>query len=162
MSDWLFFEAARRFRDDSTFCKRKTGALLVKGGDLIAGGCNLCAPPGHEYGDSDFECLRKHVKTGEDYRLCRPIHAEVMACLNIRRDRLSEELAKFASNERPSREDILRAFTAEEKAQLAGATLYVVGHNWVCDDCQHFAAVLGITDIELEDETGKPQPKHLH
>ena len=106
-----FFAIARECSQGSTCLKTKTGAIIIKNGQNISSGCNLCAPKGHNHGDSVSECPRMAIKTGTGYELCRPIHAEVMSCLNIRQNRNPEELAQFASHLEPTREQIINAFT---------------------------------------------------
>ncbi|QQG45737.1 MAG: hypothetical protein HYW89_02470 [Candidatus Sungiibacteriota bacterium] len=150
-----FFEMARQRSQDSTCLKTKTGVVIIKNGQKVSSGCNLCAPEGHIHGDVVSDCPRMSTKTGTGYELCKPIHAEVMACLNIRPNRTPKELAQFASHINPAREAILRAFTPDERKRLAGATLYLVGHYWACEGCRKFAEAVGITDIQFDELTGK-------
>lgn len=149
-----FFEIARRFSKYSTCLKTKMGAVIVKNNEIVSTGCNLCAPLGLTHGESVSVCQRMMIKTGTNYELCQPLHAEIMACLNIRPNRKPEELAAFASHLHLTKDGILRAFTREERATLAGATLYLVGHYWACDGCRRFAETLGITDIRFDRITG--------
>lgn len=150
-----FFEIARQRSQGSTCLKTKTGAVIIKEGSMVSSGCNQCAPEGHVYGDPVSDCPRMSIKTGTGYELCRPIHAEVMACLNVRQNRTPKELAQFASHLQPTREEVLKAFTPEEKELLSGATLYLVGHYWACEGCRRFAETVGITDIQFDKLTGK-------
>ena len=145
-----FFKIAWRFSKYSTCLKTKTGAVIIKNGQIISTGFNLCAPPGITHGESVSACPRITAKTGTNYELCQPLHAEVMACLKVRPNRKPEELALFASHRQPTRNEILRAFTKEERERLAGATLYLVGHYWACDGCRKFTKTLKITDIRFD------------
>ncbi|MBI5004719.1 MAG: hypothetical protein HZC04_00835 [Candidatus Lloydbacteria bacterium] len=149
-----FFEIASRFSKHSTCLKTKTGAIIVKNNEILSTGCNLCAPLGLSHGESVSVCPRITVKTGTNYELCQPLHAEVMACLNIRPNRKPEELAVFASHLRPSKDEVLQAFTKEERATLAGATLCLVGHYWACDGCRLVTETLGISNIQFDKITG--------
>lgn len=88
------------------------------------------------------------IKTGGEYQLCRPVHAEVAARLNVRPQRVADELAPFAGHLTLSAEQILAAFCAPELALLSGATMYLVGHYWACENCRYFVRTVGIvTDI---------------
>ncbi|MBI4215214.1 MAG: hypothetical protein HY602_00625, partial [Parcubacteria group bacterium] len=139
-----FFEHAHRCCLNSTCLKTQTGAVIVKDGRIISRGWNLCAPEGVCHGEKVCECPRMKVKTGTGYELCRPVHAEVMACLNIRPDRKQGELALFASHLKPAAEEILSAFTDAEKTLLSGSVLYLAGHYWACEACRRFATLLGV------------------
>ena len=155
MSDEKLFSEARSSRTNSTCLKTQTGAIIVKNGALISRGANLCAPDGQTHGQAVFSCPRMAIKTGAGYELCRPIHAEVMACLNVRNERTQEELARFASHLEPSTEEILTAFRPEELSRLAGATLYLVGHYWACEGCKRLTKTLGISEIKFDPITGE-------
>lgn len=143
MSERFFFEASEVSKN-STCVKTKTGAVIVKDGEIISRGFNLCAPDGVKYGENVSECPRMKIKTGANYELCSPIHAEVMAALNVRQGRAQEELAKFAGHLVPEEQEILAAFSPEELGKLNGAMLYLVGHYWACDSCVRFLGAVGI------------------
>ena len=151
-----FFKAAREISKNSTCVKTKTGAVIVKNGRVLSSGFNLCAPDGIKYGESVSECPRMKIKTGANYGLCGPVHAEVMTALNIRPKRTSEELAKFAGHLTPLRSEIIAAFDAIELKRLNGATLYLVGHYWACDGCLRFLDVVGIPkeNVKFDPITG--------
>jgi hypothetical protein len=138
---WADIRASLR---NSNCVKTKTAAAVVKDGVIISMGNNLCSPNGYQYGDVLQICPRMEIKTGQNYELCSPIHAEVMASLHIRRDRPQTELAEFAGHLVASEERIRAAFTEEELVQLRGAQLYLVGHYWACDGCVRFLSVVGI------------------
>lgn len=148
-----FFEVAVRCSQGSTCLKTKTGVVIIKNGNVLSQGHNLCAPEGHDHGDTVSTCPRMLTKTGAGYELCRPLHAEVMTCLNIRPNRKPKELEQFARHLQPTKEEILNAFTKKERELLSGATLYLVGHYYACDDCRRFAEVVGITDIQFDELT---------
>ena len=96
------------------------------------------------------------IKTGANYELCSPIHAEVMTCLNIRKNRTQEELAKFAGHLECNTEEIFGAFSMEELRLLNQAELYLVGHYWACETCVKFLAAVGIPkeNIKFDPITG--------
>ncbi len=140
----------------STCVKTKTGAVIVKNGMLLSTGQNKCAPEGCEYGDKVEKCPREGMKTGTGYELCKPVHAEVAACLGVRtRAPSKEEMSKFAGHLAPSQDEIRAAFTPEELEKLNGAALYLVGHYWACDNCKNFCAAVGITDIQFDKISGE-------
>ncbi len=140
----------------STCVKTKTGALIVKDGIRISTGQNRCAPDGHNYGDTIEKCPREGMKTGTGYELCKPIHAEVMACLNAKSCPLTTDgMAKFAGHLAPSEEEIRAAFTPAELEWLLGATLYLVGHYYACENCQRFCSIVGIKEILFDDVSGQ-------
>ena len=120
---------------------------------ILSIGSNSCAPEGHEYGDKLSVCPRANITTGTHYELCRPIHAERMACLNLSSKRDNKNIAKFASHLDVSENEIRSYFTAEELQKLNGASLYLVGHYWACDSCLYFLKTVGITDIKLDQLT---------
>lgn len=153
--DEVCFEAARFYLSLSTCLKTKTAATICKEGKIIAAGWNLCAPGQASYGDTLFECPRMQIKTGGEYQLCKPVHAEVMACLNVRPQRAPEELAPFAGHLAPAIEQVLAAFSATELALFSGATMYLVGHYWACDNCVRFSKIVGIADIRFDKITGE-------
>jgi len=151
-----FFREARAVSRYSTCVKTKTGAVIVKNGEIISRGFNLCAPEGVIYGQSVSECPRMKIKTGANYELCSPVHAEVMAALNVRRGCSPEELAKFAGHLTIEKRQILSAFSAGELKKLNGATLYLVGHYWACDGCLRFLDTVGILkeNVKFDPITG--------
>ncbi|HXV27002.1 MAG TPA: hypothetical protein VD862_03215 [Candidatus Paceibacterota bacterium] len=144
------FAVTRVCLDQSTCLKTRTAAGIFRNGEWLSAGANLCAPHGLTHGDIVLDCPRMNLKTGGQYELCKPVHAEVLACLGIRRNRNPEELARFAGHLEPTEEEILAAFTKAELDQLRGATLYLVGHYYACDNCVRFCRTVGITDIRFD------------
>jgi hypothetical protein len=100
------------------------------------------------------------MKSGTGYELCKPVHAEVMACLNTRFavSQLSpnqEVMEKFAGHLTPNSDEVRAVFTPRELEALNGATCYLAGHYWACDNCIAFLAAVGIADIKLDPTTAK-------
>lgn len=155
MSQWIFKDA-RAASKNSTCVKTQTGAVIVKDGKTVSFGFSLCAPDGAKYGDEISECPRMKIKTGANYELCNPVHAEVMTALNIRKGRPQAELARFAGHLNPGKEEILGAFSKDELAVLSGSELYLVGHYWACDNCVKFLGTVGIPkeNIKFDPITG--------
>lgn len=153
MSDEEVWSTLEKLLDSSTCVKTHTAAALVKDGKIIAVGYNMCAPEGQSYGDKLSVCPRAKITTGSNYELCAPMHAEVMACLNIRSGRNKEEISNYASHLKLSPEKILEAFSTPELERLNGSTLYLMGHYWACDGCRNFLKVIGITDIKLNSQS---------
>lgn len=144
------FVVTRNYLMRSTCLKTQTAATVWKNGRLISAGCNLCAPEELGYGSPVSVCPRLAITTGGQYELCRPVHAEVMAVLNIRAGRDVKEIAPFAGHLSPSEQEIFSAFHKSELKKLAGAILYLVEHYWACENCCHFLQTIGITDIKLD------------
>jgi hypothetical protein len=149
MIDAKLVKHASDLRACSTCLKQKNAALVIKNGKVLSEGFNLCAPHGTKYGEEVHVCPRMNLKSGTGYELCGPIHAEVMAPLNIRKNRDPEEVAQFASHLPFTPEQILSAFTSDEKKKLKGATLFLAGHYWACEGCMRFINTLGMK-IEIE------------
>ncbi len=122
---------------------------------ILSIGCNSCAPADCEYGQTLRACPRSNIKTGTSYELCAPLHAERMACLNIRAPRESNETKKFASHLQVSEDEILSAFSKDELEKLKKATLYLAGHYWSCEGCVYFLKTVGITEIKLDAMTAE-------
>lgn len=139
-----YFSLAREASEHSTCAKTKTGAVIAKNGKIISRGFNLCAPDGVKYGEDVTECPRMKTKTGTNYELCSLMHAEVMACLNIWPERPPGTLGKFAGHIPLTKSEIQVAFSVKELRELDGATLYLVGHYWACDNCVKFLGAVGI------------------
>lgn len=149
------WEDVRQELKKSNCLKTNTAAAVVKEMRVLSFGHNSCAPKGHKYSDKLHDCPREKIKTGTDYELCSPVHAEVTACLNIRKERNPDELGRYASHLELSDDGILSAFTAEELEQLRGSSLYLVGHYWVCKACLKFLNAVGISEIKFDDISGE-------
>jgi len=125
MEEKYFAEAERLALVNSTCLKIKTGAVIVKKGKTIGRGWNLCSPEGFKHGQKVGKCPRFGLKTGENYELCKPIHAEVMAILNT------------------------------GLKNCRGATMYLSGHWYACWHCQSLAYLAGIKEIKVKDKKTK-------
>ncbi len=148
--------------EDSNCLKTNTAAGLVKNDEIISLGNNLCSPEGSNYDDKISDCPRMNTKTGSNYELCSPVHAEVMTCLNIKPNRELSEIKKYAGHLELSEATILAAFTEDELKQLDGSTLYLMGHYWACDNCKRFLDTVGVYDIKFDKITGeKTKDKYL-
>lgn len=145
-----YFDQAFARLQDSNCAKAKLGAVIVKDNVVLSTACNLCAPGGSSYADRRVHCLRMGVTSGTGYELCKGIHAEVIACLNIRSGRTIAKLAQFANYKKPTKKDILKAFTVQERTQLNNAIMYLAGHYYSCDGCKRFLKILGITDVRCK------------
>jgi len=155
MSEDEIWDSIRGVLKSSNCLKTQLSAGIVKDGKIISVGFNLCAPNQHKYGEVLYDCPRMGVKTGTSYELCSGIHAEVMACLNIRPHRDSGEMGRFAAYKTVSYEEIRSAFTAKELDALAGSKLYLAGHYWICDSCSNFLKAVGIKDAVFDGITGE-------
>ncbi len=142
---------------NSNCLKTQTAAAVVRDEKILSTGWNLCAPGGSDYGDRLDSCPRASITTGGSYELCSPVHAEVMSCLNIRRDRTLEEKANFAGHLKFDDIVIRSAFTEDELKLLGGSHLYLVGHYWACGNCVQFLGAVGIpeSNIKLDKITGE-------
>ena len=133
----------------STCAKTHTAAAIVKNGEIISVGYNICRPERYQYGEKISSCARANITTGDRYELCSPVHAEVMACLNIRPLRDLSTIGRYAGHIDLSVEEIMSAFTEKELSRLNGASLYLRGHYWVCKRCETFAKTAGVAMIKL-------------
>lgn len=149
MKEEQIWEVLEKTLMKSNCLKTKTSAALVKDGEIISLATNSCAPEGYNYDEKIYNCPRMNIKTGTHYELCRPIHAERRALLNIRPNRSLEEIGKFASHLEVSREEILAAFTQYEREKIRGSMLYLLGHYWACEGCVMFLEVLGIPESNI-------------
>ncbi len=171
-------DLSRTVRDllpQSNCLKNHTAAAVVipnsgdldSGGTIISTGTNSCAPlkrntdgslgpERFEYGERLSECPRSAIKTGTNYELCAPVHAEVHSILNAGHVQINSlMLGEFAGHLKVSEERILSLFSEAELKRLEGAVLYLVGHYWACDNCVYVAKTVGITKIVLDDITAK-------
>ncbi len=120
--DKFFFAEARRLAKNSTCLKQQTAAIIVKNGRIIGVGWNLCSPDGFQHGKPVSHCPRLNLATGTDYSLCKSLHAELIALINV----------------------------GQEDCQ--GATLYLAGHNYLCWECESFARRFGIVDVRIDSQ----------
>ena len=81
-----YLDMAQTVLERSTCLRRKYGAVIVKNDEVIATGYNG-APRGRENcTDLDF-CAREklNIKQGQNYELCRSVHAEQNAIISAAR-----------------------------------------------------------------------------
>ena len=138
---------------------KRLGGITVKDGRIIGRGSNLCAPPPYGYGDVLPSCPRRNSVRGTNRKKCRGFHAEIFACLSVRRDKhgmsipvTPADYARFAWHQfdgekkgARTRRVLQGRFTEEDRERLHGAELYLVGVAYVCDVCQWLLDWLGVT-----------------
>ena len=131
-----YLDMAQTVLERATCLRRKYGAVIVKNDELIATGYNG-APRGRENcTDLDF-CAREklNIKQGQNYELCRSVHAEQNAIISAaRRD-------------------------------TKGATMYMVGidaktgevldHIDSCIMCKRVVINAGIERVIVKDKSSK-------
>ncbi len=155
LSDEAIWKKLDEMLSSSTCLKTQTAAAIIKDNEVLSVGCNFCAPEGYDYREKFSCCPRMAIKTGKNYELCKPIHAEVVAALGIRKDRNYSELGKYASHLSLSESDIRAAFSEEELNKLSGATLYLIGHYRACEGCVKFLDTVGIKTIKLNEKSSE-------
>ncbi|MCL4364765.1 hypothetical protein M1590_00345 [Candidatus Marsarchaeota archaeon] len=153
--DEQIFKVLRGYLKGSNCNKTRVGAAIVNGGRIISVGVNRCAPNGHNYSDHIARCPRIKMRTGEHYELCSTVHAEVSACMRIRKGRDFEELEKFAGHLKSDRRTIRGAFSDDELGRLGKSTLYLSGHYYVCKSCSFFLNAVGLKKIKIDMETAE-------
>jgi hypothetical protein len=142
LADWL----RRRY---STCLKTQTAALIVNNhGQVISWGVNQCAPQQQLYGLPVEKCPRMNIKTGGHYELCKPIHAEFVACIHAFG---ISEVERRTLWHFPGFTLQLKRFEGFFKG---GAVMYLVGHYWACEECTAFAKYVGIEQIKFDDLSG--------
>jgi len=92
--------------------KQEVTAIILMGSDIILGS-NWC-------GNSQQECPRRGLPTGEGYELCKSIckqenHAEVDACKKINK--------------------------------IKGGIMFIIGHYYCCDECKRVMDKCGIKKV---------------
>ena len=134
----------------STCLKTQTAVLIVdKDKNILSWGVNMCSPQEQLYGLPVTECPREKAQTGSSYALCKPIHAEFVAC--IKAFGISVEDRKSLWHF-PGFTKQLHEYEGFFKSK--GAVLYLVGHYWACDECTEFAKSVGIEEIKFDDLSG--------
>lgn len=148
-----FFTEARSLCSRSNCAKRKLGVVLVKNGKIISRGWNTCRCSGvaRETEVKKEECLRLTLHGGRGYELSHAVHAEVSALLNIRKGRSDDDFERCMATIEPTQVLVNELFTAEERATLNGATMYLSGHTYTCDGCKKWCELLGIQEIVIEE-----------
>lgn len=99
----------------------KTGAVLVKDGEVIGSGAN-----GSDY-HLKFECerVKQGIPTGQGYELCEGCHPKNHAEARATRD------------------------AAANGTSTGGADLYLWGHWWACESCWNAIQESGIGNVYL-------------
>ncbi len=117
--DEYFMRIASVVSERSTCLRRKVGAILVLGHQILATGYNG-APSGLPH-CIDIGCLREqlNVPSGERHELCRGLHAEMNAFIQA----------------------------ARHGIRVEGATLYVTAHP--CSVCAKMAINAGVKKIVI-------------
>lgn len=146
-TDEEYFAICRWLLRYSTCAKTQTAALIVQNGEIISIGANVCCPQGQLYGLPVNECPRMEKATGTWYEFCKPIHAEIVACLNALGSSAVERKSLWHFPRFTLRFLHYQGFFKD-------ATLYLVGHYWACDECVAFAKLIGITEIKFDNLSG--------
>ncbi|MEK7503278.1 MAG: hypothetical protein AAB556_02420 [Patescibacteria group bacterium] len=124
----IYFDKAEQIaKDNSTCLKLNTGAVIVKNGEIVGMGWNMCSPGEGVFchGDKVAECARMNLPSGQGYELCKPIHAEVMAVLSAGME------------------------------NCKGATLFLSGHYYACWNCESTVRFAGVAEIKIRDKNAK-------
>jgi dCMP deaminase len=127
-ADDKYMLAAKEIAEKSTCVKQKTGAVIVKNGEIIASGSNT--------GVKEVTvCPREKngYETGTGYELCETTcgqegHSEAVAVMN----------------------------GIGEKIDLMDADLYLYGHWWCCQPCWEAMIAAGIKNVYLSEDS-KPK-----
>jgi len=82
-----YLEIADAVRSRSTCLRRQYGAIIVNHDEIVATGYNG-APRGRKNCDDTGFCLRdaKGIPSGQQYELCRSVHAEANAIISASRE----------------------------------------------------------------------------
>ena len=85
-----FLNRAKVVAERSTCLRRKVGAIIVKNGVQLSSGYSG-SPRKMEHCIDIGNCLRRHLKipSGQNYELCRSVHAEQNAIINAARNGIS-------------------------------------------------------------------------
>lgn len=85
-----FLNRAKVVAERSTCLRRKVGAIIVKNGVQLSSGYSG-SPRNMEHCTDIGYCLRKNLKipSGQNYELCRSVHAEQNAIINAARNGIS-------------------------------------------------------------------------
>lgn len=82
-----YLDIAETVLERSTCLKRKYGAVLVKNNEILSTGYNG-APRGRDDCTKLGYCLRQGVPRGQQYQLCRSVHAEQNAIISASRSEM--------------------------------------------------------------------------
>jgi dCMP deaminase len=119
-----FFNIAEEVAKRSSCMRNKVGAVIVKDKNIISTGYN--GAPKHQKNCAEIGfCYRdKHkIKSGTSLELCRAVgsHAEANAI----------------------------ALAAKHGHSTKGSIIYIVGHNYICNQCKAMIANAGIQFVLL-------------
>ncbi|MDR2606000.1 MAG: cytidine deaminase [Oscillospiraceae bacterium] len=86
-----YLDIADAIRSRSTCLRRQYGAIIVNHDEIVATGYNG-APRGRKNCDDMGYCLRdaKGIPSGQQYELCRSVHAEANAIISASRENMLE------------------------------------------------------------------------
>lgn len=117
-----FMQEARFMAEEfSLDLAHKTGAIIVKDGQILGGGAN-----GSEIHKlQGCERKKQNIPTGEGYELCNGCHPENHA------------------------EQKAITFVQESALLVEGADLYLWGHWWCCESCWEAMIEAGIGNVYL-------------
>ena len=117
-----FMEEARFMAEEfSLDAAHKTGAIIVKEGQILGGGANGSAL----HKTNGCERKKQNIPTGEGYDICHGCHPENHA------------------------EQKAIAFVLESSLLPKGADLYLWGHWWCCESCWNVMINAGIENVYL-------------
>ncbi len=127
--DQYFLEIAKAVASRSSCLRNKVGAVIVQDKDIISTGYN--GAPTHQRNCLEIgNCYRNinNITSGTQLERCRAVgsHAE------------SNAISLAARNGNSTR----------------GATIYIVGHYFCCNQCRALIANAGISRVVLEDPKG--------
>ncbi len=127
--DQYFFEIAKAVATRSTCFRNKVGAVIVKDKEIISTGYN--GAPSYQKNCLEIGyCFRNknNIASGKSLELCRAVgsHAESNAVI----------------------------LAAKHGHSTNGATLYIVGHKFICNQCKAIIANSGIKRVLLKDLEG--------
>lgn len=128
--DNYFLEIAKVVAKRSSCLRRQVGAVIVRDKDIISTGYN--GAPAYQKNSLEYGfCFREknHIESGTHLELCRAVgsHAESNAIV----------------------------LAARNGHSTANGTIYVYGHNFICNQCKAMIANAWIKRVILEKLTGE-------
>jgi deoxycytidylate deaminase len=130
VSDKFMQEAKGVCENESTDKKHSTGAVIVKDGRVLIGAANQSGFKSSFLIGKHAEglCVRKffNVPSGKGYWMCP-------GCSK------SKHHAESGA--------VIKAMKKYSKAELEGATVYLYGHYWCCQDCWSNMLKVGINTV---------------
>jgi dCMP deaminase len=128
--DEYFLNIAKVVATRSSCLRNKVGAVIVKGKDIISTGYNGAPQYQANCTEIGFCYRNKHqIKSGTQLELCRAVgsHAE------------SNAIALASRNGSPT----------------MNTTIYIIGHEFICNQCKAQIANAGITRVVLLNSKGE-------